>query len=132
MYITSKILHHSGCLQSYGENCQYPCSKNCVNQTCDRFHGICQFGCETGYIGQKCEQGIYTCMWILTRNMFTDFLKIHTTDQHYLCKHIKFYCVLFLEYPSSSCLSTLSSGFTGASISACVLITTAVVIFMIR
>ena len=63
---------------------------------------------------------------------FLIFFRIHTTDQHYLCQHMKLCYVLFLEYPSSSCLSTLSSGFTGASISACVLITTAVVIFMIR
>ncbi|XP_078330664.1 uncharacterized protein LOC144624641 [Crassostrea virginica] len=48
------------CISSYGENCLYPCSKNCVNQTCNRFHGICQFGCESGHHGQKCEKGIYT------------------------------------------------------------------------
>nr|XP_022305068.1 protein draper-like isoform X1 [Crassostrea virginica] len=78
-----------GCVGSYGENCQYRCSTHCVNQTCNRFHGICQFGCESGYHGQKCEQ----------------------------------------EYPSTSCLS---SGFIGASVSACVFIATAVVIFIIR
>ena len=71
----SLINYHSGCMHSYGENCQYPCGKHCVNQTCNRFHGICQFGCETGYIGQKCEQGMYTCIWILTRNMFTNFFE---------------------------------------------------------
>nr|XP_022305773.1 multiple epidermal growth factor-like domains protein 10 [Crassostrea virginica] len=48
------------CIKSYGENCVYPCSKNCVNQTCNRFHGICQFGCESGYHGQECDKGIYT------------------------------------------------------------------------
>ncbi|XP_078329594.1 uncharacterized protein LOC144617738 isoform X1 [Crassostrea virginica] len=78
-----------GCVGSYGENCRYRCSTHCVNQTCNRFHGICQFGCENGYHGQKCEQ----------------------------------------EYPSTSCLS---SGFIGASVSACVFIATAVVIFIIR
>ncbi|XP_078329596.1 uncharacterized protein LOC111116882 [Crassostrea virginica] len=78
-----------GCVGSYGENCQYRCSTHCVNQTCNRFHGICQFGCESGYHGQKCEQ----------------------------------------EYPSTNCLS---SGFIGASVSACVFIATGVVIFIIR
>lgn len=29
------------CIQSYGENCQYPCSGQCINQTCDRFNGNC-------------------------------------------------------------------------------------------
>ncbi|XP_078328156.1 uncharacterized protein LOC144623567 [Crassostrea virginica] len=81
-----------GCMQSYGENCQYPCSKHCVNQTCNRFHGICQFGCESGYHGQKCDQ----------------------------------------EFSSTICLSTISSGLIGASVSACVFITMAVVIFIIR
>ena len=57
------ILLYSVCITSYGENCLYPCSKNCVNQTCNRFHGICQFGCESGYHGQKCDKGIYT--WII-------------------------------------------------------------------
>ena len=60
MYKSSmKILYHSGCMQSYGEDCQYPCSKHCVNETCDRFNGNCQFGCVRGYHGQKCEQGTY-------------------------------------------------------------------------
>ncbi|XP_078329602.1 uncharacterized protein LOC111116888 [Crassostrea virginica] len=44
------------CIQSYGENCQVPCSKHCVNHTCNGFHGICQFGCESGYHGQNCEE----------------------------------------------------------------------------
>nr|XP_022311265.1 scavenger receptor class F member 2-like [Crassostrea virginica] len=81
-----------GCMQFYGKNCQFPCSKHCVNQTCNRFHGICQFGCESGYHGQKCEQ----------------------------------------EFPSTICLSTISSGLVGSSVSACVFITTAVVILIIR
>ncbi|XP_034321050.2 uncharacterized protein [Magallana gigas] len=29
------------CIQSYGENCQYPCSGQCINRTCDRFNGNC-------------------------------------------------------------------------------------------
>nr|XP_034321035.1 multiple epidermal growth factor-like domains protein 6 isoform X1 [Crassostrea gigas] len=29
------------CTHSYGENCQYPCSGQCTNQTCDRFNGNC-------------------------------------------------------------------------------------------
>lgn len=34
----------SECLQSYGENCQHPCSEHCINQTCDRFNGTCLLG----------------------------------------------------------------------------------------
>nr|XP_022311643.1 multiple epidermal growth factor-like domains protein 10 [Crassostrea virginica] len=76
------------CIKSFGENCLYPCSKYCVNQTCNRFHGICQFGCESGYHGQKCDK----------------------------------------EFLSTSSLSAVSSGFIGATVSACVVIAMVVVI----
>ena len=36
----NKIFHYSDYIQSYGENCQYPCNIHCVNQTCNRFHRI--------------------------------------------------------------------------------------------
>ena len=62
-----------GCIQSYGEDCQHPCSKHCVNQTCNRFNGNCHFGCKNGYHGQKCEQGIYR--WILNRFLLFIFRK---------------------------------------------------------
>ncbi|XP_078330668.1 uncharacterized protein LOC144624644 [Crassostrea virginica] len=45
-----------GCVWSYGEDCQYPCSKHCVNQTCDRFNGSCLSVCDSGFHGQKCDQ----------------------------------------------------------------------------
>lgn len=34
-------LYLSECTHSYGENCQYPCSGQCINRTCDRFNGNC-------------------------------------------------------------------------------------------
>lgn len=46
----------SECVQSYGENCNMMCSKNCVNQTCDRMTGICLYGCKDG---ANCDQGIF-------------------------------------------------------------------------
>lgn len=47
-----------GCVLSYGEDCRYPCSKHCVNQTCNRFNGRCVFGCQIGISGVQCFQGI--------------------------------------------------------------------------
>lgn len=29
------------CVNSYRENCFYPCSENCINRTCDIFNGSC-------------------------------------------------------------------------------------------
>lgn len=44
------------CVQSYGENCNMNCSKNCVNQTCDRQNGRCINGCKDG---TNCDPGIF-------------------------------------------------------------------------
>lgn len=45
------------CVKSYGENCQYPCSQHCINQTCDRFIGTCLSWCQERFYGQKCNHG---------------------------------------------------------------------------
>ena len=50
-----------GCVDSYGEDCRYPCSEQCINGDCDRFNGSCVSGCEDGFIGDKCNQGICIC-----------------------------------------------------------------------
>lgn len=44
------------CVQSYGENCQHPCSQHCYNKECDRFNGTCFTGCTHGFHGQKCNK----------------------------------------------------------------------------
>ena len=40
------------CIQSFGENCQYSCSTNCLNKTCDRFTGDGLCVCEEGSNGR--------------------------------------------------------------------------------
>lgn len=45
------------CIQSYGENCQFPCSIHCYNQTCDRVNGRCLLGCKDGFYGELCDRG---------------------------------------------------------------------------
>ena len=129
LYHDTQIINYSGCMQSYGEDCRYPCSKHCVNQTCNKFNGICHFGCESGYHGQKCEQGI--CMYVLPEsyllNIYWEYLlKVNTIN--FNTSNLN----LFLEYPSTSCLSAVSAGFIGALVSACLIITTGYVIFIIR
>ncbi|XP_078329582.1 receptor-type tyrosine-protein phosphatase epsilon-like [Crassostrea virginica] len=42
------------CDKSYGENCQYPCSPFCINQTCDPFNGTCLTSCKDKSYGDKC------------------------------------------------------------------------------
>lgn len=39
------------CTHYYGENCQYSCSGQCINQTCDRFNGKCL--CDGKYDGLR-------------------------------------------------------------------------------
>uniref|UniRef100_A0A8W8NR30 Scavenger receptor class F member 2 n=1 Tax=Magallana gigas TaxID=29159 RepID=A0A8W8NR30_MAGGI len=38
------------CVWSYGGHCQYPCSRHCINQTCDRFNGSCLLGYSDDYM----------------------------------------------------------------------------------
>lgn len=56
--ITVKICfeNQSECMHFYGEQCQYPCSINCINQTCDKINGSCLFGCKEGH---QCDEGIF-------------------------------------------------------------------------
>lgn len=58
LLITASIdsKHYLECILSYGENCRYPCSEHCINQTCDRRNGSCQYGCEHG---EQCDGGIF-------------------------------------------------------------------------
>ncbi|XP_062587943.1 protein draper-like isoform X3 [Saccostrea cucullata] len=51
------LVHIIKCSQAYGENCQIPCSENCMNRTCDRFNGSCLTECMGGTFGEKCDQG---------------------------------------------------------------------------
>lgn len=49
-----------GCVNSrYEEDCSNRCSKHCINGTCDIFHGSCVSGCMDGFIGDRCNQGVY-------------------------------------------------------------------------
>lgn len=45
------------CSQSYGENCRYPCSSHCYNQSCDKFNGRCLYCCTDGFYGELCDKG---------------------------------------------------------------------------
>ncbi|XP_078327574.1 uncharacterized protein LOC111116514 [Crassostrea virginica] len=63
---------NDSCVLSYGEDCLYPCSVHCVNQTCNRFNGRCVFGCHDGFSGDQCYQGSQinyqnedNCAWTL-------------------------------------------------------------------
>nr|XP_022311704.1 uncharacterized protein LOC111116934 [Crassostrea virginica] len=43
------------CVGSYGENCQHPCSHQCLELTCDRVNGRCLSGCKNGTYGEICD-----------------------------------------------------------------------------
>jgi hypothetical protein len=38
----------------YGSDCEQICSLNCMNVSCDKISGECQFGCKDDYSGDKC------------------------------------------------------------------------------
>lgn len=54
MVMKYNIIHFSECVKAYGENCNDPCSENCINQTCDRLNGSCVYGCKDG---ENCDPG---------------------------------------------------------------------------
>lgn len=51
------LLKLTACYQSYGENCQIPCSQHCRNKNCSIFNGTCLYGCTEGFYGEKCNKG---------------------------------------------------------------------------
>lgn len=57
-YISKELLSFfKSCLYSYGENCRYPCSLHCTNQTCDRLNGSCLTGYADRFYGKFCDRG---------------------------------------------------------------------------
>lgn len=39
--------------------CIYNCSSYCLNDViCNKIFGICDYGCEVGYLGMLCEIGL--------------------------------------------------------------------------
>lgn len=56
MTIKICVINQSECGLFYGENCQYPCSAYCINQTCDIINGSCLYGCKKG---KQCAEGIF-------------------------------------------------------------------------
>lgn len=72
--ISSTIIRHnticlSECTQSYGENCQYPCSGKCINRTCNRFNGNCLCDCKHG---KWCKQPVHLLGFIIDKRMKKD------------------------------------------------------------
>ena len=62
-----------GCVQSFGERCRYPCSKHCLNKTCNEVTGNCLYGCEMRFYGDKCDKGWF----LLMQNIKTSFKFIY-------------------------------------------------------
>ena len=91
---------------SYGEDCRYPCNKHCVNQTCDRFNGSCLSGCDRGYYGPKCDQGLklLVCIYLFFHDQseviylciyFRGLLHIHISNSHWDKVDGIEFCILF-------------------------------------
>lgn len=70
----------SECVWSYGEDCQYPCHRHCLNQTCDRFNGSCLYGFSDEYM--YCELGK-----IKSYNKNNQISIVLRTDRLYIYRH---------------------------------------------
>lgn len=53
-----------GCNGTYGDDCFYPCPTNCLDRKCDTDTGHC-LGCDPGYNGQRCNQGMFYIIPVL-------------------------------------------------------------------
>nr|XP_034313029.1 uncharacterized protein LOC105342354 [Crassostrea gigas] len=40
---------------TYGENCDIQC-RNCVDNTCEQYTGVCEMGCKVGWYGDTCNR----------------------------------------------------------------------------
>lgn len=82
---------HLECFQSYGENCQFSCSINCINETCERINGSCIYGCKNG---MDCSKGtFFICLFF--KIYFVFCIYIHNNNKPLLLRKIVFDMQLF-------------------------------------
>jgi len=43
----------------YGSECTEMCSANCKTQPCEPAAGMCIGGCQPGFTGDRCTEGLY-------------------------------------------------------------------------
>ena len=46
----------------YGEGCNGTCSIGCKGGVCNKETGECSPDCNPGWLGEKCNEGILTCL----------------------------------------------------------------------
>ncbi|XP_052695997.1 multiple epidermal growth factor-like domains protein 10 [Crassostrea angulata] len=72
-----------GCNGTYGDDCFYPCPRNCQDRSCDTDTGHCS-SCVSGYKGpmcnQECDKGRYgiKCQYNCSRHCEEEFHCYHT------------------------------------------------------
>ena len=93
----------------FGDMCTQKCSKNC-NQAgiCNKTTGVCQDGCQPGWMGDFCDSGIFQCYkfhinHILSKCVLLKFKltlichRFRTNCKLNSCDNIfEFLCVLFI------------------------------------
>lgn len=58
-FLISKMLL-TGCpVGLYGSGCSDICSANCRTQPCEPAVGMCLGGCQPGFTGDRCTEGLY-------------------------------------------------------------------------
>lgn len=121
------VFFFSECMLFFGENCQYQCNLNCINQTCDKINGNCLHGCKNGY---QCDRGI-----LLSRegaNISITIVLVYTILFFFQTKYQNCYQHFFLDTLTSISLPSSSLNnlpiLVGGIVGACVLIIIGVVL----
>nr|XP_022306121.1 multiple epidermal growth factor-like domains protein 6 [Crassostrea virginica] len=142
--IVFKNYEGDGCETSgvYGDSCQKLCPINCRNNTCHIKTGTC-FECEPGWKGATCNM-ISGCVGSYGEDCQYPCSK-HCVNQ--ICDRFNGSCLFGCDrgYYEPKCdqefasprefvsrLSTVASGILGATVIACLLIATAIVVLIVR
>ncbi|KAE9526207.1 hypothetical protein AGLY_013838 [Aphis glycines] len=54
--LTGPLCNIDCTLGTYGANCRETCSRNCLNNICDQYTGVCLSGCSAGYVPPYCRE----------------------------------------------------------------------------
>ncbi|XP_060872815.1 uncharacterized protein LOC132946770 [Metopolophium dirhodum] len=54
--LTGSSCNEDCTMGTYGADCKQTCSKHCLNNMCDKYTGVCLYGCSVGYMLPYCSE----------------------------------------------------------------------------
>lgn len=101
MTIQSLLFSHFftfvGCQGQYGDDCLYPCPRNCLNGKCDKYTGQC-LSCFPRYYGQLCTNGLFSINDTILNLPLYDIFENWTIITSTLCKKYDTHFTTWLNY----------------------------------